>query len=78
MEEFLKNGLKEGEQEISFDERDSLMYFNTRRFWHCYYDVVTDRLYNQYCVKVMESAYEYLLGIGAIDENKNQIFAIQD
>lgn len=78
MEQFLKNGLKNGVQEITFEQLDRLMYFNTRRFWHCYYDVETDKLYNQYCVLVMDNAYNYLLGIGAIDKDKNRLFVFEN
>lgn len=64
--------------EITFEERDKLMHFNTKRWWHCYYDKNTDKLYNEYCRLVKENAYDYLLSIGCIDKDRNLIKYFED
>lgn len=63
----------EGEQSITYEERNKLLHFNTDKYWHCYYNPKTKVLYNQYCQIIMNDAYSYLLGIGMIDEKGNQI-----
>lgn len=63
----------EQEREITQEERNKLMHFNTKRFWHCFYDKDSRILYNEYGRRVMDDAYDYLLGIGMIDSESNQI-----
>jgi hypothetical protein len=63
----------ERKKEITYPERDELMYFNTNRFWHCYYNKETGVLYNEYCIRVMDDATDYLISIGLLSENKEQL-----
>lgn len=60
-------------REISYEQIEKLMYFNTKRFWHCFYDPETEMLYNEYCRKIMDDATEYLIGIGLLSKDKKQI-----
>lgn len=57
--------------DITQEERDQLMRFNTDAYWWCYYDKATDKLYNQFCCLILENGYDYLLGLGHIDKDKN-------
>lgn len=65
--------LLEQKQVITQEERDQLIHFNTKAYWHCFYDPKTDKLYNEYCRLIMENGFSYLLGLNLIDENRNQI-----
>lgn len=69
----IPNPLLNKVQSISFEERDKLIHFNTKRYWHCFYNKDTNKLYNEYCRLLMDNAYDYLLKIGLIDENKNTL-----
>ena len=60
-------------EKITQSERDKLMYFNTVRFWHCWFDVKTKKLYDQYGNLTLENADIYLLSINAIDSDMNKI-----
>jgi len=63
--------------EITQEERDSLMYFNTERFWHCWYNVNTGVLYNEYCIRIMDDATEYLIQKGLLSKDREQIKIIE-
>lgn len=65
-------------QDISWDERDNLYHCNTVLYWHCFYDPRTKILYNQYFRKIMDDAFDYLLQIGLIDKDNNQIKGFQE
>lgn len=67
------DGHLDKEQSISYKERDNLMHFNTEKYWDCFFDVKTKRLYNEYCRLLMEDGYDYLLNLGLIDKDMNQI-----
>jgi len=60
-------------QQITYEERDKLMHFNTSAYWHCFYDTTTNRLYNEYCRLIKEDGKSYLVGIGLLSEDNKQI-----
>lgn len=62
-----------GKESITEAERDKLMWFNTKRFWHCYYNPKTKVLYSQFGCVVMDDAYDYLVGLGLMNENSEMI-----
>lgn len=66
------------QQAISYEERDTLLHFNTDKFWHCFFDVKTKKLYNEFCRLLMDDAYDYLLNIGLIDKDMNFIKYFED
>ena len=68
----------EKEKEITQEERDELMAFNTQRYWWCWYNPDTKVLYNEYCRRILDDAFEYLLGIQMIDENSNRLRGFED
>jgi len=68
----------EGEAEISYTKRDTLMHFNTKSYWHCFYDRETKILYNEYCQKILDNGYDYLVRIGMMDTNGNIIKYFQE
>ena len=80
MEDFngLPNPHLEKKAEITQDERDKLMHFNTKRYWHCYYNKDTKALYNEYGRKIKDNAYQYLLGAGMINENSEVLRYFED
>lgn len=69
----LPNPLLESEDAITYEKLHDLMAFNTVRYWHCWFDPKTNRLYNQYCKLLLEDAFGYLLGIGLINDKKEQM-----
>jgi len=64
----LPNPHFEMKAEITQKERDNLIHFNTKKFWHCWFDPKTNSLYNEYCIKVLENASDYLISIGMIND----------
>jgi len=69
---------KTREKEITQEERDKLIHFNTVAYWHCYYDKTTNKLYDQFCGLITTNAKRYLLNIGAIDEDNNVLFHFEE
>lgn len=63
---------------ITQDKRDSLMYFNTVRYWHCWYDIENNKLYDEYGYCRNHNAKEYLRSIGVIDEENNKLFNFEE
>ena len=49
------------------------MEFNTRRYWWCYFDKESKKLYDQFCNLIMDDASGYLLDLGHIDERMNKL-----
>ena len=66
------------EDEITQEQRDKMMYFNTIKYWHAYFDVKTYRLYNQYFKRVSDDGRDYLIKKGLMDENFNQLKIVED
>jgi len=73
MKRDLPNPHFEQKAEITQDERDKMLHFNTHKYWHCYFDVNTHILYNEYFRRVMDDGFCYLLNIGLIDSDCKQI-----
>lgn len=69
----LPEPLFENKAEITQDERDKMLHFNTKKYWHCYYDIKTRRLYNEYFRRLLDDGFNYLFELGMIDEKSNQI-----
>ena len=57
------------EKEITFEQRDELLHFNTIAYWHCYYDIRTNKLYDQFCGLITNRANEYLMRIGLLSNS---------
>ena len=72
MEEWM-NPHFDKEDEITQEQRDNMLYFNTRKYWHVYFDVITFRLYNQYFKRVLDDGREYLISNKLMDVNFNQL-----
>ena len=57
-------------KEITQDQRDKLHHFNTVKYWHCWYDEKTNKMYDEYCNRISEpDPKQYLIDAGMIDEN---------
>ena len=54
-------------------KRDSLIKFNTDNYWWCFYDKKKNILYDQFCCKININAKEYLIGIGVLNNDNEQI-----
>jgi hypothetical protein len=72
MIEGLPDPMFEKPKNITYEDRDKMMWLLTGYGWS-FYDKKTDNLYNEYCRLIMSEAYEYLLKKGFIDKNKNKI-----
>ena len=70
---FIKRLNPNCKKEITYKQRDELMVFNTPEYWWCYFDTKTKKLYDMYCVLILEDATEYLLNLGCIDKNYNKL-----
>lgn len=58
-------------QEISYEKRETLLRFNTKQFWWCYYDKDTYKLYDQFCALILDDARDYLKAKGCLDNDLN-------
>jgi hypothetical protein len=58
--------------EVEID-RDTMVLYNTSRYWYVFFDPETKRGINQYGRVVLEDATEYLISRGLMDINYNQI-----
>ena len=68
----MNKGLEKTEDKITQEYRDSLMYFNLKR-GHTWYDLNNNKLYDEYGYCKNTNAKDYLLSIGAIDEENNKL-----
>lgn len=59
-------------EEVEID-RDTMVLYNTSRYWYVFFDPATKRGINQYGRVVLEDATEYLISRGLMDTNYNQI-----
>jgi hypothetical protein len=41
-----------GKKAISYEERDKLLHFNTKDYWHTFFCPKTNTLYNEFCIKL--------------------------
>lgn len=73
----IPNPLLDKQAEISYEKRESLMVFNTIRFWWCYYDPETGTLYNEYCRRLMDDATEYLQDIGLLSHDRQRLKLVE-
>ena len=73
IEALLSNKNFNKRRDITQEQRDKLMHFNTPRYWHCFYDPNSGKLYDEYCYLIMEDATPYLIECGLIDKNRNKI-----
>ena len=44
---------------------------NNPTYWWCFFDLKTEKLYDQYCHLIMENATDFLVKEGHIDKDKN-------
>ena len=54
-------------------DRDTMILYNTAKYWYVYFCPKTKRGINQYGRVVLQDATEYLISRGLMDENFNQI-----
>ena len=69
--------LEKTEDKITQEYRDSLIYFNLKN-WHTWYDIINDKLYDEYGYCRNTEAKNYLLSIEAIDEQNNKLFQFEE
>ena len=72
-----KMKLEKTEDKITQEYRDSLIYFNLKN-GHTWYDIINDKLYDEYGYCRNTEANNYLLSIGAIDEQNNKLFQFEE
>lgn len=55
--------------DITQEERDELIHFNTYAYGHCFFDKETRKLYDEYGYLIKEDATDYLVKRGLINSD---------